>query len=107
MDKNNVPQTDVDLKALELAMGFDNAHVNVFRSKKRHRTILQMGFRHNILKDLDFQPGFSIVPEPDFFFKLRGGTVENAAFVDIEPDGVKKILFELDIATGKATLKTE
>lgn len=51
MDKNNVPQADVDLKALELAMGFDNAQVNVFRSKKRRRTILQMGFRHNILKD--------------------------------------------------------
>lgn len=68
-----------------------------------------MRFYPNVLKGLEVQPEFSVISDPDLLFKVRGGTVENAAYLDFRraADGVKKILFELDVATGKATLRAE
>lgn len=86
---------------------FNNADIKVACMKDTGGIILQMEYRPNILKSLEIQHKFVEFPEPNAFFKVSGGTMENAAFIDIGPSGVKKVLLELDVATGKATLKAE
>lgn len=92
-----------------LMMEYDGASVNVQYAKKKRGTYLHMKFYPGVLETLHIQPEFLVFPNPSLFFNVRGGTMENAAFLNIRRDmnGVKKILMELDIATGKATLKTE
>lgn len=96
-------------KALSCLMvpHFNSADIKIVCMKDTDGTILQMECRPNILKSLEIQHEFVEMPKPNTFFKVSGTTMENAAFIDIGPSGVKKVLFELDIATGNATLKAE
>lgn len=92
-----------------LAIEYDEASINVQCAKKRRGTYLCMKFSPGVLNALDIQPKFLVLPKPSLFFSVRGGTIENAAFLNIRHDmnDVKKILLELDVTTGKATLKAE
>lgn len=113
MENNYILLTKDDilgrLTPRHLAMDFDGASISVTCTKKKRGTFLQLKFYPNVLKALDIQPKFSVIPKPDLLFSVRGGTIENAAFLNVGQgeDGVKKILLELDVATGKATLKAE
>lgn len=113
MDDNFVPWNKDDILGRvtprHLMIEYDQASINVQCAKKKRGTYLCMRFFPGVLDALDIQPKFLVLPKPSLFFSVRGGTIENAAFLDIRRDmnGVKKILLELDVTTGKATLKAE
>lgn len=107
-DKSNCEHMDIR-KACDILMisHFNGADIKIECMKDTDGTIFQMECRPNILKSLEIQPKFAEISEPSAFFKVSGGTMERAAFIDIGPSAVKKVMLELDIATGKATLKAE
>lgn len=86
---------------------FNSADIKIVCVREIDATIFQLECHPNILTSLEVLPQFQEMPNPSTFIKLGDGVVENAAFINIGPSGVKKVLLELDVATGKATLKAE
>lgn len=86
---------------------FNSADIKIVCVREIDATIFQMECQPNVLTTLEILHQFAEMPKPNTFIKLGDGVVENAAFIEIQPSGVKKVLLELDIATGKATLKAK
>lgn len=83
------------------------ANINVLHYRNNSTATIQLKFDPKNLQCLKVIPKELETPDPESFMRVSRATIETAVAVNIKENPVKKILLEVDVFTGHATLTVE